>query len=439
MALINEDSADFLLTASTVEIPDGPACDPLSWFQSFPQSEQRWFWENPDEDSSWVGIGCAATHRVSGSDRFTDAVTFADQLFKDMSVEGPKEAPLPRVAAGFSFEEKNLNESWKPLGAGRITLPAIQVVRKNGKSWLITINSFLETLPNTSPPLPLTPKEVDPALWSSSRSRSHYRRLVKKALENIRAGNITKAVPCRSISVPASPDLTELFSTLRNLYPACVTFGVSIDDVSFVAATPERLVAVEDGKLYTAALAGSAPRHPEPATDSILGQGLITSPKEQSEHSVVVEAIDSALGALGVKTQHPSHPELLKLHGIQHLFTPITAELTTDIHLLDIVSALHPTPAVSGYPVAPSSLLRSEYEELDRGWFASPVGWFDSSGNGEFRVALRSALITDNTATLYAGAGVVEGSDPDRELLETDIKLSALLGPILTSEGQRHG
>ena len=127
------------------------------------------------------------------------------------------------------------------------------------------------------------------------------------------------------------------------------------------------------------------------------------------------------------------------MHGIQHLFTPITAELTTDIHLLDIVSALHPTPAVSGYPVAPSSLLRSEYEELDRGWFASPVGWFDSSGNGEFRVALRSALITNNTATLYAGAGVVEGSDPDRELLETDIKLSALLGPILTSEGQRHG
>ncbi|CAI8360515.1 MAG: Salicylate biosynthesis isochorismate synthase [Acidimicrobiales bacterium AG-410-I20] len=438
MALTNEDSADFLLTASTVQIPDGPACDPLSWFQSFPESEQRWFWENPDEDSSWVGIGCAATHCVSGSDRFADAAKFADHLFRDLAIEGPEGAPLPRVAAGFSFEEENFNELWKPLSAGRITLPAMQVVRKNGKSWLTTINNFLETPPNLSPPPPLTPKEVDPALWSSSRSRAHYRRLVKKALENIRAGNITKAVPCRSISIPTSPDLTELLSTLRNLYPACVTFGVNVNDISFVAATPERLAAVENGKLHTAALAGSAPRHPEPATDAILGQGLITSPKEQSEHGVVVEAIDSALSALGIATQHPSHPELLKLHGIQHLFTPITAELTAGIHLLDIISALHPTPAVSGYPVAPSSLLRSEYEELDRGWFASPVGWFDSSGNGEFRVALRSALITNNKTTLYAGAGVVEGSDPDRELLETDIKLSALLGPILASEGHQH-
>lgn len=433
MALTNEEPEDFLLTASIIEIEAGPASDPLSWFQSSNKSDSRWFWENPDEGSSWVGIGNACIYNVRGPNRFNDAAKFAKRLFKDLSVDGPKEAPLPRVAAGFSFEDEDLGGVWKPLGAGRIVLPTFQVLRKEGRSWLTVIDGFKAVLPETIPPPPLIPAEVDPSLWSSNSERDHYRRLIKKALENIRAGNITKAVPCRSIKTSLNPDLPTLLSTLRNLYPACVTFGVDAENISFVGATPERLVAVDEGNLYTAALAGSAPRHVEPATDAVLGQGLMTSPKERSEHDVVVKAIDSALNTLGITTTHPSDPELLRLHGIQHLFTPISAKIEDHIHLLDIINVLHPTPAVSGHPTNPSSILRSEYEELDRGWFASPIGWFDSSGNGEFRVALRSALINNKETTLYAGAGVVEGSDPDRELLETDVKLRALLGPVLAS------
>ena len=433
MVLTNEEPEDFLLTASTVEIIGEPASDPLSWFQSSKNSDSRWFWETPNEDSSWVGIGNACIHNVRGSNRFDDAVKFTKRLFKDLSVEGPREAPLPRVAAGFSFEDEDLGGVWKSLGAGRIVLPAVQVLRKEGRSWLTVINGFQVALPEISPPLPLIPADADPSLWSSTSERNHYRRLVEKALENIHAGNITKAVPCRSIRTPLNPDLSTLLSTLRNLYPACVTFGVDTESISFVGATPERLVAIDQGNLHTAALAGSAPRHFEPATDAALGQGLMTSPKERSEHDVVVKAIDSALNTLDITTKHPSDPELLRLHSIQHLFTPISAKIGDQVHLLDIIKALHPTPAVSGHPTSPSSVLRSKYEELDRGWFASPIGWFDSSGNGEFRVALRSALISNGETTLYAGAGVVEGSDPDRELLETDVKLRALLGPILAS------
>ena len=433
MALANEQLEDFFLNASIVEIKDESACDPLSWFQSSQAFDSRWFWENPNEDSSWAGIGSAYTHSFHGPNRFADAADFAKKLFNDLSVDGPIEAPLPRVAAGFSFENEDPEGDWISLGAGQVILPAIQVARKDGKSWLTVINDFPTVFPESKPPFPLIPAEVDPSLWSSKPERDHYRRLVKKALDNIHAGKITKAVPCRSITTPLNPDLPALLSTLRNLYPACVTFGVTTKSIAFVGATPERLVAIDKGNLYTAALAGSAPRHIEPATDAVLGQGLMTSPKERSEHDVVVEAIDSALNTLGIDAQHPANPELLRLHGIQHLFTPISAKMVENVHLLEVINALHPTPAVSGHPSDPSSLLRSKYEELDRGWFASPIGWFDSDGNGEFRVALRSALVTNEGTTFYAGAGVVDGSDPDRELLETDVKLRALLGPVIAS------
>ena len=250
-------------------------------------------------------------------------------------------------------------------------------------------------------------------------------------------------MPCRSIEVAHHPDLATLLGTLRATYPACATLAVRptsrADETgadpspTFVGATPERLAAVHDGHLHTAALAGSAPRHEDPAIDAALGQGLLTSPKERQEHDVVVQAVDRALADLGVEDWHPRHPSLLCLHGIQHLYTPIDAELPPGVGLLDLVGALHPTPAVAGHPGGQAADLRAAHEGMDRGWFASPVGWMDAAGDGEFRVALRTGLVTGIGTTLYAGAGVVEGSDPDRELLETDVKLRAVLGPVVAA------
>ena len=200
---------------------------------------------------------------------------------------------------------------------------------------------------------------------------------------------------------------------------------MSRDKVSFIGSTPEHLASADGETLQTAALAGSAPRSPDPVVDNAIGQALLTSPKERSEHALVVNAIHDALSELGLSAEYPPTPALLRLHGIQHLHTPIQTELSSSVSLLDVVGALHPTPAVAGYPRARANALRAEHEGFDRGWFAGPIGWMNASGNGEFRVALRSALIDDET-TLYAGAGVVSGSDPDRELLETDMKLEAI-------------
>jgi len=425
------------ISATATEVHTGPATDPLAWLATTPHTDERWYWEVPEDDTAWVGMGSAATVLTSGPGRFDEAAREADQLLSGLRVTGPPDAPLPRLAAGFAFDDTAQSGPWEPFGDGRLVLPAVQVLRRGGRTWVIRIDGHDRPTPVMVAPDPAGSIEVDAADWADEASRAHYRHLVELALEAIERGELVKAVPCRSLRLERRPDVVRLLATLRSTYPACATVGVSIGTTSFVAATPERLVAVAGDRLHTAALAGSAPRHADPAIDAALGQGLLTSPKERSEHAVVVDAIDHALQRLGMVDHHPADPVLLRLHGIQHLHTPIDAQLPRGIGLFDVVGALHPTPAVAGHPRGRSAELRSTHEGMDRGWFASPVGWLDSSGDGEFRVALRSALITDVDTTLYAGAGVVRGSDPSRELLETDVKLGALLGPVIATSDTR--
>jgi len=424
--------SDGALEATTVEIDAAsPAADPLAWLAASP--DDAWFWEIPEDDVAWVGLGRAEAVEPSGDDRFADAALAAEWILGRLVVDAPGDAPLPRLAAGFAFDQHEPDEHWRPLGAGRLVLPAVQVLRHGGRSWLTAVGTSPGPGPSTSTPLPLGHLDVEPADWTDPEEREHYRHLIRLALAAIARGDLDKAVPCRSIHVDRRPDLPLLLATLREQYPGCATFCVSDGPTVFVGATPERLAAVHGGRLHTAALAGSAPRHIDHAIDDALGQGLLTSPKERFEHSVVVDAVTAALEGLGVVAHHPVEPELLRLHGIQHLHTPINADLPAATGLLDLVGALHPTPAVAGHPADLASDLRSRHEGMERGWFAGPLGWLDAAGDGEFRVALRSALVEPSGTILYAGAGVVTGSDPERELLETDVKLRAMLGPVLAA------
>jgi len=437
MALTSQSGESICRLATTVALPEGPAADPLAWLAAAPSENERWFWEVPEQGVSWVGLGVADSIDVGGEGRFTKASESARNLFGFLQVNAPSEAPLPRLAVGFGFDNHPAPGRWAPLGAGRLVLPTVQVLRQSESAWLTSVGSPAGPLPTEPAPDPIPLSDTEPANWASPAGRNRYRHLVRTALEAIAAGDLSKAVPCRSLTVPGRPDIASLLATLRDTYPACTTFCVSRHSATFVGSTPESLAAVDGRKFDTAALAGSAPRSPLHEVDDAIGQGLLTSPKERSEHAVVVEAIDEALSALGVVSEHPIEPSLLRLHGIQHLHTPIRAEIPSSLSLLEVVGALHPTPAVAGHPQARATQLRSEHEGFDRGWFAGPIGWIDASGNGEFRVALRSALIDDENTTLYAGAGVVPGSDPDRELLETDMKLQAMLGPVLASGAGR--
>jgi salicylate biosynthesis isochorismate synthase/menaquinone-specific isochorismate synthase len=194
----------------------------------------------------------------------------------------------------------------------------------------------------------------------------------------------------------------------------------------------------------TAALAGSAPRGRHPDEDRALGEALLASAKERSEHAYVVDALRGALADRCTSIDVPQAPRLRALFGIQHLETPIRGELLSDggheTDILGLVEALHPTPAVGGVPRPAAECWLRENEGLDRGWYAAPIGWLDLAGGGDFRVALRSGLIRNGLAAkgesgasrarLFAGAGLVEGSDPEAELVETRIKLRALLAPL---------
>jgi salicylate biosynthesis isochorismate synthase/menaquinone-specific isochorismate synthase len=208
-------------------------------------------------------------------------------------------------------------------------------------------------------------------------------------------------------------------------------FAVGRGDAVFVAASPELLVRREGQRASTVGLAGSIRRSADPAIDDHLGEQLLHSDKDREENAIVVRRIARALRPHAVWVTAAPEPALVRVANIQHLGTPIRAQLATPLSAIELAGVLHPTPAVGGEPWAVASPLIPALEGLDRGWYAGAVGWTDAVGDGEFCVALRCALLRGRLAHLYAGGGIVRDSDPVAELAETEVKLGALL-PLLS-------
>ncbi|HYO88773.1 MAG TPA: chorismate-binding protein, partial [Candidatus Limnocylindrales bacterium] len=187
--------------------------------------------------------------------------------------------------------------------------------------------------------------------------------------------------------------------------------------------------------LHTAALAGSRRRGATPAEDEALAAELMASPKEREEHQIVVESVIERVTPYARTIDAPATPGILRLGNIQHLHTPVRAELETHFDALDLVAELHPTPALGGFPQRVALAAISELEPVERGWFASPVGWIDAHGDGVFAVAIRSAVSRGARARLYAGAGIVAESVADQEWDETGLKFRPLLNALGVEEG----
>jgi len=243
---------------------------------------------------------------------------------------------------------------------------------------------------------------------------------------------MSKVVLAREVLVKASSahDPAAVFGALREQFPSCFCFCCGTPEAAFLGASPELLLRRSGASLSTVALAGSTRRSSDPAVDDHLGEQLLRSAKDRREHEIVAERIARALRPHAVWLETAAEPEIVKVANIQHLATPIVAQLAEPRSAVELAGILHPTPAVGGEPRQNAARAISELEEMDRGWYAGPVGWMDATEDGEFCVALRSALLRDREARLYAGVGVVAGSDPAAELAETEIKLEALL-PLL--------
>jgi isochorismate synthase len=256
-------------------------------------------------------------------------------------------------------------------------------------------------------------------------SAEEWQARVAQAAAAVRAGTYEKLVMARAVQLqqPAAFDLVEALTRLQRDYADCAIFAFTKGGACFLGATPERLAQLQDGCLTTMSLAGSIRRGTTPAEDATLGETLLNSSKDRHEHAVVVRFIAEQLKPLMRDLQFESAPILLKLRNVQHLCTPISGQVRAGQTILDLVECLHPTPAVGGRPRKDALQFIRDVEGLDRGWYAAPVGWIDAAGEGEFVVALRSALVNGNVATLFAGCGIVGDSEPEREYLESSLKL----------------
>lgn len=272
------------------------------------------------------------------------------------------------------------------------------------------------------------------AAATTAPAQDPYESLVADALEAIEAGALSKVTVARARRFARlrrrAP--VRVLRTLRRRYPDCFRFWIEpAGGSAFVGASPERLVARRGRTLRADALAGTVGRSTDAAADANLGALLLANNKEQREHEAVVSFLRRRLAqfadADGIGASKT--PQLLHLLNVQHLHTPFTVQLSdgaAQLGALRLAAAVHPTPAVAGVPAQRATDWIALHEELDRGWYAGGVGVLEADGDGEFCVAIRSGLFEDDALWLFAGAGIVAGSDPGRERREVEQKMRAL-------------
>ena len=253
---------------------------------------------------------------------------------------------------------------------------------------------------------------------------------VRRTLDRIREGALSKAVLARSLVIPLGPSrgALEILATLREMYPTCYRF--LIDDGrcrAFAGASPERLVSVKAEEFQTEAVAGTQ-RCEEGDDVDAMARALRSRVKDQREHEVVLRHILNAVEPIS-REVHTAPAEVMRLPHLLHLRTRVWGR-RPKTHLFDYVSALHPTPAIAGWPRAEALDWIARVEPGPRGWYAGCVGWVDSSGDGDFAVGIRSVAIRGESASVTAGAGIVEGSDPEQEWNETELKMKGILDAI---------
>ncbi len=338
---------------------------------------------------------------------------------------------------GFSFAADGPRRpEWDGFAATTAVLPLVSVWRRAGGPARLVV-----VLPPGRRPQPLLRAlETLPAAprWGSSRAADHvlearpspatWLEAAAEAIDAIRAGAIDKVVLARSVIVRSDlpPEPFALVGRLRSAHPDCYVFGWQEGEAVFVGASPELLAARVGGRARTHPLAGSSRRGEGDDEDQALGQALMASPKNRSEHRLVVEDIRARLSPLLADLEIDPAPSLRRVANVQHLSTEISGG-AGGAGLLEVVGAIHPTPAVGGTPRAEALAFIDKVEPIDRGWYAGGIGWTSPAGEGEVALALRCALLRGEVAQLFAGAGIVAGSHPEAELEETRLKLRPML------------
>ena len=418
------------LVVRTVEIPD-----PGDLLARLPR---------PDLATSWVHrgdglVGWGEAARITlpaGPDRFAAGEKWMRAVFDSADISDPIDLPGSGPVAFGSF-------TFDPASEGSVlVVPRRLLGRCAGRAWFTAIGDGREPLgrgpllsrgPLSRGPLSRGPlsrgllSPVNPEIaptevrWQDgSLSAPQWEQAVAIAVARIRAGDLGKVVLARDqLATAAQPiDARVLLRRLAARYPSCYTFACA----GLVGATPELLIRRDGEQISSLVLAGTTPRGSTPEEDAAIGAAMLASAKDVEEHEYAVASVRDALAPLCDRLDVPPRPSLLALANVQHLATKVTGRLAGDRSALSVAAALHPTAAVCGTPAEAAMELIRELEGMDRGRYAGPVGWVDGRGNGDWGIALRCAELDGPRARLFAGCGIVAGSDPSAELAEAQPK-----------------
>ncbi|MFJ5758417.1 isochorismate synthase MenF [Neobacillus sp. NPDC093182] len=422
--------------------------DPLSFFNRGRERYlgERFYWKDPSEEVVLIGIGIS---KQIQSDQATDRFFHVEEEWRTFLKESIIFNPYnenglgPVMFGGFSFDPLKAKTSlWTKYADSLFHVPKYMITIVKGQTYLTTnivctpnddytlfekvINERTQLLTSLKQETDMKPakllemKEISPLQWKQT---------VDDVVEDLKTGSLKKVVLARELRllfdhhVRADVILENLYNQQRDSF----IFVFESNGDCFIGATPERLVKKQGKNVFSTCLAGSIRRGKNEEEDHLLGQTLLNDQKNLNEHGFVVEMIKEALEESCEEIILPDKPQLMKIRDIQHLYTPVIGKCQKDASLLLLVERLHPTPALGGLPKQEAVEKIRQVEELDRGFYAAPLGWVDYRGNGEFSVSIRSGLIQGKEASLFAGCGVVANSDSESEYLETSLKFRPML------------
>lgn len=430
------------------------AIDPLAALEILGRSDAfRYFWEHPEQEFAIAAGEAAVRIQTHQPDRFR-WVSKRMETWQERTVSfSTLQHSLTgaHFLGGFSFNERPQTHHWRSFGNAGFVVPEWLLVR-DGQLALLTLatvvtsadleDDVVEGIGNRlarildaigtisgQSSIDVDGSAVDPADTAWNADRDQFLRNVARTTDLIREGVFRKLVLAREVRIALRRPvrITHMLNHLRSAYPTCYTFLYQPNrNAAFIGASPERLASFRSTTLLTEGLAGTKPRGKTATEDAQLERSLLHSGKDLQEHRYVVDAIEDRLSRYTSDIHYPSSPSIRKYRNVQHLYTPISALMSENTPALAVLDALHPTPAVGGHPMREALDHLQELEHIDRGWFAGPVGWYNAHGRGEFCVGIRSGLLEEGRARLFAGCGIVEASDPDDEWAETQLKLDPM-------------
>lgn len=418
--------------------------NPLHFFEGAKHiGENRLFWKNMNDGFTLAGAG-KLLHIDAEEDRYRHTEKRITKLMEDAIIVNPYELPGTGLVllGGMEFDPKRKpSQLWKNFKTSRFTLPEFMLMSFENRTFLTTnvivrkedhptqLSMLLEQKAKKLLETKYIPLDSLTIIEKEEKDVKEWLQVIELVKNAIRSNEVEKIVLAREMRIifdrPAV--ISTVLHDLIQKQPNSYVFAFEEGEDCFVGATPERLVRVEGKELLSTCLAGTAPRGKTKDEDVKIGYQLLHDKKNREEHDFVVQMIKAAVSKYSTDVKIPDAPILYRLKNLQHLYTPVTAKLKDAYSIFDVVERLHPTPALGGTPTENALAFIRECEPMDRGWYGAPIGWVDSNQCGEFAVAIRSALLQGNEASLFAGCGIVKDSDPKSEYEETAIKMLPML------------